>query len=112
MAETSGSKSPISLDMDRIPRHIGIIMDGNGRWANERGLPRSHGHQAGVETIRDIIKECNRLKVEYLTLYAFSTENWKRSRTEVNFLMELLVRYLRNQFTEIEGERLPAQGVQ
>lgn len=106
MADTSGSKGAISLDMDRIPRHIGIIMDGNGRWANERGLPRSAGHQAGVETIRDVIKECNRLKVKYLTLYAFSTENWKRSKTEVNFLMELLVRYLRKEFNELHANNV------
>ena len=88
-------------DKERIPEHIGIIMDGNGRWAKARNLPRSMGHKAGVETIREIIKECNSLGVKYLTLYAFSTENWKRSEKEVGFLMDLLVIYLRNEFNEL-----------
>ncbi len=105
MAESSGPMDPV-LDMDRIPRHIGIIMDGNGRWAKERGLPRSAGHQAGVETIREVIKECNRLGVAYLTLYAFSTENWKRSAGEVKFLMELLVRYLSKEFKELHANNV------
>ncbi|PKK39118.1 Undecaprenyl diphosphate synthase [Clostridiaceae bacterium JG1575] len=86
---------------ERMPSHIGIIMDGNGRWAKERGMPRSAGHQAGVETIRTIIKECNRLGIRYVTFYAFSTENWKRSEQEVGFLMDLLVLYLRNEFQEL-----------
>lgn len=91
----------VELDMDRIPQHIGIIMDGNGRWAKARKLPRSMGHKAGVETIRNIVKESNRLGVKYLTLYAFSTENWKRPQTEVRFLMDLLVRYLKSEFKEL-----------
>ncbi len=94
------NKSPLP-DMERIPKHIGIIMDGNGRWAKKKGLPRSMGHKAGVETIREIIKECDALGVKYLTLYAFSTENWKRSKDEVGFLMNLLVSYLRNEFREL-----------
>lgn len=89
------------LDMDRIPLHIGIIMDGNGRWAKERNLPRSMGHKAGVETIRRIIKECDRLGVKHLTLYAFSTENWKRPKDEVSALMTLLVEYLRKELDEL-----------
>lgn len=89
------------LDLDNIPKHIAIIMDGNGRWAKERKLPRSLGHKAGVETIRDIVKECNNLGVRYLTLYAFSTENWKRPKDEVNALMELLVQYLRKEVDEL-----------
>ncbi len=91
----------IELDMNNIPKHIAIIMDGNGRWAKERNLPRTMGHRAGVETIREIVKECNRLNIRYLTLYAFSTENWKRPQNEVNTLMELLVQYLRNEFDEL-----------
>lgn len=91
----------MELDLNNIPQHIGIIMDGNGRWAKSRNLPRSMGHKAGVETIREVIKECNRLGVKYLTLYAFSTENWKRSKEEVGFLMNLLVTYLRNEFNEL-----------
>ncbi|HCW74443.1 MAG TPA: isoprenyl transferase [Clostridiaceae bacterium] len=91
----------VELDMDRIPNHIGIIMDGNGRWAKERNLPRTMGHKAGVETIRKILKECNRLGVRYLTLYAFSTENWKRPKDEVNALMTLLVEYLKGELEEL-----------
>jgi len=89
------------LDMERIPKHIGIIMDGNGRWAKKRNLPRSMGHKAGVETIRRIIKECDRLGVKHLTLYAFSTENWKRPKDEVSALMTLLVEYLKRELDEL-----------
>ncbi|KAJ51557.1 undecaprenyl diphosphate synthase [Clostridium tetanomorphum] len=91
----------LSLDMNNIPKHIGIIMDGNGRWAKERNLPRSMGHKAGVETIRDVVKECDKLGVKYLTLYAFSTENWKRPKDEVNALMRLLVEYLKKEVEEL-----------
>ena len=79
------------LDMNRIPQHIAIIMDGNGRWANERGKERSFGHQAGVEAVHKITSECVRLGVKYLTLYTFSTENWNRPRDEVDALMNLIV---------------------
>lgn len=89
------------IDMTKIPKHIAIIMDGNGRWAKQRNLPRSMGHKAGVETIREIVKECSSLGVKYLTLYAFSTENWKRPEEEVNSLMNLLVLYLKNEFAEL-----------
>lgn len=89
------------IDLSNIPKHIGIIMDGNGRWAKQRNLPRAMGHRAGVETIRDVVKECNRIGVKYLTLYAFSTENWKRPKDEVNALMKLLVEYLKGEFKEL-----------
>lgn len=89
------------IDMTKIPKHIAIIMDGNGRWAKQRNLPRSMGHKAGVETIREIVKECSSIGVKYLTLYAFSTENWKRPEEEVNSLMNLLVLYLKNEFAEL-----------
>ena len=92
-----------SIDMENIPKHIAIIMDGNGRWAKERNLPRAMGHKAGVETIREIVKDCNRLGVKYLTLYAFSTENWSRPQEEVNILMKLLVEYLKNEFNELHS---------
>ncbi len=92
-----------NIDRDNIPKHIAIIMDGNGRWAKKRGLPRTLGHKAGVETIRNIVKECSRLNIKYLTLYAFSTENWKRPPEEVNALMKLLVEYLKSEFEELNN---------
>ena len=91
------------LDMSKIPKHIAIIMDGNGRWAKERNLPRALGHRAGVEAIRRIVKSCNTLGVKYLTLYAFSTENWNRPLEEVNSLMKLLVEYLKSEFEELNA---------
>ncbi|GAA0734960.1 isoprenyl transferase [Clostridium oceanicum] len=91
----------IDITKGNIPSHIAIIMDGNGRWAKERNLPRYMGHKAGVETIREIVKECSKLGVKYLTLYAFSTENWKRPKDEVSALMKLLVQYLRKEVKEL-----------
>lgn len=91
----------IYIDKNNIPKHIAIIMDGNGRWAKSRNLPRSMGHKAGVEAVREIVKECNNLGVKYLTLYVFSTENWKRPEDEVSVLMKLLVKYLRKEFNEL-----------
>lgn len=85
------------LDMERIPRHIAIIMDGNGRWAAERGQKRSYGHQAGVEAVRRITSECTRLGVKYLTLYTFSTENWNRPADEVSALMGLVLSSLEDE---------------
>ena len=85
------------LDMERIPRHIAIIMDGNGRWATERNKPRSFGHQAGVETVRRITSECTRLGVKYLTLYTFSTENWNRPSDEIAALMGLVLTSLEDE---------------
>ena len=84
-----------------MPRHVAIIMDGNGRWATDRGLPRIAGHRAGVEALREVIKACRELKVGVLTVYAFSTENWKRPREEVDALMRLLVEYLRKEIDEL-----------
>lgn len=91
----------IHIDKENIPKHIGIIMDGNGRWAKKRNLPRTFGHRAGVENIREIVKECSNIGVKYLTLYAFSTENWCRPKAEVSALMRLLVQYLRKEFNEL-----------
>ncbi|MGE7773552.1 MULTISPECIES: isoprenyl transferase [Chitinophaga] len=85
------------LDLQRLPRHIAIIMDGNGRWAKERGQDRLYGHHQGVESVRDIVEGCAELGVEYLTLYAFSTENWDRPVYEVNGIMELLVTTIRKE---------------
>ena len=85
------------LDIKRIPRHIAIIMDGNGRWAKERGKERSYGHQAGVDTVRRITSECVRLRVKLLTLYTFSTENWSRPETEIAALMGLVLSSLEDE---------------
>ncbi|MCG0237999.1 MAG: isoprenyl transferase [Firmicutes bacterium] len=94
------------------PRHVAIIMDGNGRWATERGLPRVAGHRAGIEAIRRVVKACPELGIEILTLYAFSTENWKRPRDEVNALMNLLVEYCRKEVDELDrnGVRIQVLG--
>ena len=85
------------LDMNRIPQHIAIIMDGNGRWAMERGKERSFGHQAGVDAVRRITSECTRLGVKFLTLYTFSTENWNRPADEVAALMGLVLTSLEDE---------------
>ena len=79
------------INLEKVPTHIAIIMDGNGRWAKSRLLPRTSGHKAGVEAIREVIKESKRLGVKHLTLYAFSTENFKRDIKEVDFLMNLFI---------------------
>jgi undecaprenyl diphosphate synthase len=83
------------IDFDRLPAHVAIIMDGNGRWAAQRHLPRVEGHRAGIDSVRDVVESSARVGIDVLTLYAFSVENWKRPRTEVNTLMTLLKRYLR-----------------
>ena len=88
------------------PRHIAIIMDGNGRWAKQRGLPRTAGHAAGAEAFRRIANYCRTLGVEYLTVYAFSTENWKRSAEEVAGIMKLLRRYLEEALRDMEKNRV------
>ncbi|MBB6216512.1 undecaprenyl diphosphate synthase [Anaerosolibacter carboniphilus] len=90
-----------NIDLTRIPKHVAIIMDGNGRWAKKRGLPRTAGHKAGVEVLRDVIRTSSQLGIKYLSLYAFSTENWKRPQDEVNALMQLLVIYLRKEVQEL-----------
>ena len=91
----------VALTGLKIPKHIAIIMDGNGRWAREQGLQRILGHESGAETVREITRECSRLGVERLTLYAFSAENWKRPEREVDFLMHLLSEYLVKERQEI-----------
>lgn len=89
-------KTEQEIDLNRLPKHIGIIMDGNGRWAQRRGLPRTAGHRAGAETVKKIVREANKLGIKYLTVYAFSTENWKRPKSEVDTLMDLLLNYLKD----------------
>ena len=98
------SPPPETLDPSRLPRHIGIIMDGNGRWAQKRGLPRTAGHAAGAETFRTIAYHCRDLGIPYLTVYAFSTENWKRPIEEVSAIMGLLRKYLLEALEKMERD--------
>ena len=91
-----------------VPAHIGIIMDGNGRWAKKRGLPRTAGHKAGAETFRRIATYCGEIGVKYLTVYAFSTENWKRSEEEVSGIMRLLDRYLDEALQDLDKKKVRA----
>ncbi len=101
-----------SIDPSRLPAHIAIIMDGNGRWARRRGLPRAAGHKAGVEPVRTTVETCTRLGIQALTLYAFSAENWKRPRAEVDTLWRLLRLYLSRELPEIlrNGIRFTCMG--
>ncbi|MGM9662210.1 MAG: isoprenyl transferase [Oscillospiraceae bacterium] len=94
------------VDFDRLPRHIAIIMDGNGRWARQRGLPRTAGHKAGAETFRRIATCCRDMGIEHLTVYAFSTENWKRSEEEVGAIMGLLKQYLLEAIESMERDNI------
>ncbi|MBQ3433573.1 MAG: di-trans,poly-cis-decaprenylcistransferase [Selenomonadaceae bacterium] len=94
------------VDKDKMPRHVAIIMDGNGRWANCRGLMRSAGHTAGVKTLKSILKTAVNLKLEALTVYAFSTENWKRPPSEVDFLMHLFSEYLEREKLEMHANNV------
>jgi undecaprenyl diphosphate synthase len=93
-------------DYPEIPRHVAIIMDGNGRWAKERGLPRLQGHRAGAESVREVIEACIELGVEYLTLYAFSSENWSRPEKEVMALMGLLDRFLDEKAKDLDRQNV------
>ncbi len=95
----------------KIPRHVAIIMDGNGRWAQARGLPRVDGHEEGARSVREIVRACRRLGVEALTLYSFSTENWKRPEDEVAALMRLLKRYLKEERTELLDNNIRLRGI-
>jgi undecaprenyl diphosphate synthase len=99
----------MALDPGKIPAHIAIIMDGNGRWAKRRGLPRFAGHKAGVSRVRSVVEECSRLGVQALTLYALSAENWKRPRTEVDMLWRLLRFYLRHELEDLQRNDIRLQ---
>ena len=94
------------VDFDRLPRHIAIILDGNGRWAQKRGLPRTAGHKVGAETFRTIATYCRDIGIDYLTVYAFSTENWKRPKEEVDTIMTLLKRYLLEAIETMERDNV------
>jgi len=112
---TPGSLGPVTpeeasllekLDFTRLPRHVAVIMDGNGRWAQKRHLPRIAGHRSGTQSARTTIETCARLKIEALTLYAFSVENWRRPKTEIDFLMALLREYLRKEMPLIQKNNI------
>jgi len=94
-----------------LPRHVAIIMDGNGRWARQRGLPRVEGHRAGIEAVRDIVRASGEVGLKYLTLYAFSVENWRRPAQEIRFLMGLLRQFLRDQLAELNRNRVRLRAI-
>ncbi len=98
-----------SLDVKKVPEHIAIIMDGNGRWAKKRGLPRTAGHQKGVQVLKEICYACGDLGIKYLSVFAFSTENWERPVTEVNFLMNLFKKVFTEEIGELENENVRVQ---
>ena len=101
-----GEDTAGQVDFGRLPRHIAIILDGNGRWAKQRGLPRTAGHKVGAETFRTIATYCRDIGIEYLTVYAFSTENWKRPRDEVDTIMVLLKKYLLEAIDTMERDNV------
>ncbi len=94
------------LNMNKLPKHVGIIMDGNGRWARERNLPRTLGHRAGVEALRDVIKTSSDIGLQDLSLYAFSTENWKRPQEEISALMKLLLEFLKKEIKDLHKNNI------
>lgn len=98
-------REPI-LDAGKLPRHIAIIMDGNGRWAKKRLMPRTVGHRAGMASLKKIVRASSDIGISVLTVYAFSTENWKRPRTEVDYLMNLLIEFLRKEIDELHREKV------
>ncbi len=104
-------KIKTELDPAKLPVHIGVIMDGNGRWAKKRGLPRSAGHSAGADNLKKIVTECNKLGIKYITVYAFSTENWSRPQAEVDYLMGLLLSYLRDAERSLAGENVVVRAI-
>jgi undecaprenyl diphosphate synthase len=117
---SSSSSSSVELDTTKLPAHVAIIMDGNGRWAKKRLLNRINGHEKGSETVRTIVRTCREIGISYLTLYAFSTENWQRPKTEVKALMALLKKFLQSERKEMvennirlrvigQLDRLPAE---
>src|SRR6266850_1400466 len=110
-AGTRDSMLLSSIAWERLPRHVAIIMDGNGRWAAQRAQPRIAGHRAGVEAVRAAVDTGARLGLGALTLYAFSTENWKRPRLEVDALMRMLRRYLRLELDEIDRQNIRFQAI-
>lgn len=110
-ANSAEAKLLAQIDLERLPRHIAVIMDGNGRWAKLRGKPRIFGHRAGAESVRSILDTVTRLQIEAVTLYAFSTENWKRPKAEVMGLMSMLKRYIRSEMREVKSNNIRFQAI-
>jgi undecaprenyl diphosphate synthase len=99
------------LDLDRLPRHLAVIMDGNGRWAQSRGWRRVKGHEAGADSVRAVVETCRRLEISYLTLYAFSQENWARPQAEVSTLMRLLARFLKKECDDLKAKDIRLEAI-
>ncbi|MCS7062954.1 MAG: isoprenyl transferase [Methylacidiphilales bacterium] len=99
------------ISLKKIPRHVAIIMDGNGRWAKERGLPRIQGHRTGAESVREVVKTAAELGIQFITLYAFSAENWHRPASEIKALMELLKKFLRDEISELNRSNIRLQAI-
>lgn len=110
-ANSAEAKLLDRIDLQRMPRHVAVIMDGNGRWAKLRGKPRIFGHRAGAESVRAILDTVTRLQIEAVTLYAFSTENWKRPKAEVGGLMSMLKRYIRSEMREVKSNNIRFQAI-
>jgi undecaprenyl diphosphate synthase len=104
-------ESIFALDLNRLPRHVAIIMDGNGRWAQSRGLSRVRGHAAGVESVRVVVRLARKLGISYLTLYAFSEENWQRPAAEIRALMAILTRYLHRELQEMQQNQIAFRAI-
>jgi undecaprenyl diphosphate synthase len=109
--DSDEAKMLSQIDLRRLPRHVGIIMDGNGRWAKMRGKPRIFGHREGAESVRSILDTFARLEIEAVTLYAFSTENWKRPEDEVKGLMKMLKYYIRKEIDEVNENKIRFQAI-
>jgi undecaprenyl diphosphate synthase len=110
-AESEDARLLEQIDTEHLPRHVAVIMDGNGRWAKMRGKPRIFGHKAGAESVRAVLDTCARLQIEAITLYAFSTENWRRPKAEVSGLMAMLKRYIRNEIDEVKSNNIRFQAI-
>ncbi len=99
------------IDLEHLPQHIAVIMDGNGRWARQRGKPRLFGHRAGAGSVKAIVDTCTRLEIKAVTLYAFSTENWKRPKAEISGLMQMLKRYIRSELKNVAENNIKFQTI-
>ncbi len=109
--KNNGDDLSNNMELESMPRHVAIIMDGNGRWAQEKGLARAMGHRAGMDSLRSAVKLCLKLGIKILTVYAFSTENWKRPQEEVNVLMGLLYEYIQKELDELHKEQVQVRAV-